>query len=43
MNEVFVEGAATYLENPDGIFFTSAVDSLMELKLCYRGGEEADG
>lgn len=42
MNEVF-GGAATYLENPDGIFSTSAVDGLMELRLCYRGGEEVDG
>lgn len=42
MNEVF-EGAVTYLENPDGIFFTSAVDSLIEPRLCYREGEEVDG
>lgn len=43
MKRVFVESVTTYLENFDGIFFASIVDSLMELRLCYRGDEEVDG
>lgn len=43
MKRVFVESVTTYLENFDGIFFASIVDSLMEFRLCYRGDEEVDG